>query len=255
MDTASLRMRLTDLVAQGQRVVATTREPPTNVFGPDRVDVAMFQEWAMNLLPVLRAGFGEDSEHVNRVAHLTKECWRAKDAAQVLAVTRSALTIAEAGDIPREQQSDPLKTLGMVCDRFHLVVRQLRARHAGRATLSVKDEYDVQDLLHAVLRIFFEDVRAEEWTPSYAGGSSRMDFLVKDAQLVIETKMARKSLTTSDLGAELIVDIARYAEHADCKTLVCFVYDPEGLVRNPRAIESDLSRPDSMVVKVFVRPL
>jgi hypothetical protein len=35
----------------------------------------------------------------------------------------------------------------------------------------LKDEYDVQDLLYALLRIFFDDVRPEEWTPSFAGKS------------------------------------------------------------------------------------
>ena len=45
-------------------------------------------------------------------------------------------------------------------------------RHGGRNTLDVRDEYDVQDLLHALLKMFFKDVRSEEWTPSYAGASS-----------------------------------------------------------------------------------
>jgi glucan phosphorylase len=62
--------------------------------------------------------------------------------------------------------------------RFHLVARQLRERHNERSTLQIEDEYDVQDLLHALLKINFEDVRAEEVCPSYAGGSSRVDFLL-----------------------------------------------------------------------------
>jgi len=57
-----------------------------------------------------------------------------------------------------------------ICDRFNLVARQLRNRHESRPTLEIEDEYDVQDLMHALLRIFFEDIRPEEWTPSYAGG-------------------------------------------------------------------------------------
>lgn len=45
--------------------------------------------------------------------------------------------------------------------------------------LFLEDEYDVQDLPHALLLLYFDDVRAEEWTPSYAGKSARMDFLLK----------------------------------------------------------------------------
>ena len=63
-------------------------------------------------------------------------------------------------------ESEVNRTLTQVCERFHQVALQLRSRHKGRPTLEITDEYDVQDLLHAVLRIFFDDVRPEEWVPS-----------------------------------------------------------------------------------------
>ena len=68
--------------------------------------------------------------------------------------------------------------LEYLIQRFHQVVRQLKHRHDDRETLVIRDEYDVQDLLHALLRTLFDDVRPEEHTPSYAGASSRMDFLL-----------------------------------------------------------------------------
>ena len=80
-----------------------------------------------------------------------------------------------------------------VLKRFHLVSKQLRHRREGRHTLEIHDEYDVQDLLHGLLRLHFDDVRPEEWTPSYAGGAARMDFLLKTEQIVVEAKMTRKN--------------------------------------------------------------
>jgi hypothetical protein len=56
-----------------------------------------------------------------------------------------------------------------ICSRLHVVARQLRVRHDGRPTLEIRDEDDVQDLLHALLRVDFDDIRTEEWTPSYGG--------------------------------------------------------------------------------------
>jgi len=148
-----------------------------------------------------------------------------------------------------------LPLIEKICLRFHLVVGQLRSRHEERETLDVKDEYDVQDLMHALLRLFFEDVRPEEWTPSYAGKSSRMDFLLKNESIVLEAKKTRPGLGSKQVGDELIVDIARYKGHAECKTLVCFVYDPDGRITNPRGLENDLTRKDGdMNVKVFVVP-
>jgi hypothetical protein len=46
----------------------------------------------------------------------------------------------------------------------------MRHRYSERPTLEVEDEYDTQDLFHALLAIDFDDIRREEWTPSYAGG-------------------------------------------------------------------------------------
>jgi hypothetical protein len=111
------------------------------------------------------------------------------------------------------------------------------------------------DLLHALLRLHFHDVRPEEVSPSYAGKSSRMDFLLKAEQLVVEVKMTRDSLGEKEVGGQLIEDIARYAKHPDCKTLVCFVYDPEHRISNPDGIEQDLSgQQGQLAVKVFIAP-
>ena len=150
---------------------------------------------------------------------------------------------------------DPHLVIEKLCSKFHLVTKQLRTRHANRATIDVADEYDVQDLLHGILRIFFDDIRPEEWTPSYAGKSSRMDFLLKDHRMVIETKMTRKGLEAKEIGTQLIEDIARYKHHPDCNTLICFVYDPEGFIANPAGLAKDLSTEENgFSVKVIIVP-
>lgn len=129
-----------------------------------------------------------------------------------------------------------------ICNRFHQISRQLKQRHSNRPTIEISDEYDVQDLLHALLRLHFDDVRAEEWTPSYAGSASRMDFLLKKEKIVIEVKKTRNNLGAKEIGEQLMIDIERYTAHPDCETLICFVYDPEGRVNNPVGIEHDLDR-------------
>jgi len=142
-----------------------------------------------------------------------------------------------------------------ICNTFFLVARQLQNRYDNRTTLEVNDEYDVQDLMHALMFIFFDDIRSEEWTPSYAGGSSRMDFLLKREQFVLEVKRTRKGLGSKEIGDQLIIDIDRYKEHPDCKTLICFVYDPEGRIGNPNGLERDLSgNNNGMNVIVIIRP-
>ena len=147
------------------------------------------------------------------------------------------------------------RNLQLLIERFHLVARQIRVRHDSRPTLEITDEYDVQDLLHALLTIFFDDIRKEEWTPSYAGGASKMDYLLPELQTAVEVKKARSALTARVLGEELIVDIAKYQRHPQCRKLICFVYDPEGTISNPRGVEADLSKQhDNLAVRVMIVP-
>ena len=152
-------------------------------------------------------------------------------------------------------ETDALTIIRQICSRFHLVVRQLRDRHSQRPTLDVSDEYDVQDLFHALLRLYFDDIRTEEATPSYAGKSSRIDFLVNDEAIGIEVKKTRDGLDARELGTQLIDDIARYRKHPNCKTLVCFVYDPDGRISNPDGLMNDLADDsDEFSVEVIIVP-
>jgi REase_DpnII-MboI len=127
-----------------------------------------------------------------------------------------------------------------------------RGDPGSQPSLDVKDEYDLQDLLRSVLRLHFDDVRAEEWNPSYGGVQSRSDLVLKQERIVIETKMTRKSLTQAELVRQLIQDKELYRDHPNCGTLVFFVYDPGRRLTNPAAIEHDLSdvrgRPPAVVV-------
>lgn len=153
---------------------------------------------------------------------------------------------------PGLKKIDAIQTLDLIFSKFHSIARQLRDRYANRATLDIKDEYDVQDLLHALLKIYFQDIRPEETTPSYAGGSRRMDFLLKSEKVVIEVKKTRESLSAKEVGEELLVDIATYSEHPDCNILICFVYDPEGIIGNPVGLETDLAKQSSEKLKVIM---
>ncbi|EOD53451.1 hypothetical protein G113_19568 [Aeromonas molluscorum 848] len=153
------------------------------------------------------------------------------------------------------QELSAIDKVELLIRRFHRVARQLRSRHGSRKTIEIEDEYDVQDLFHSLLRIYFDDVRAEEYTPSYAGASSRVDFLLKQEKIIIEIKKTRQGLSAKDVGEQLIIDSQRYQAHPDCNTLVCFVYDPEGRVANPRGIENDLTKEiNGVPVTVFITP-
>lgn len=58
----------------------------------------------------------------------------------------------------------------------------------------IEDEYDLQDLLHGLLKLHFDDVRVEDFAPERGGGRSRIDFVLKSERLVVEAKMTRPGL-------------------------------------------------------------
>jgi hypothetical protein len=143
-----------------------------------------------------------------------------------------------------------------ICDRFDVAARRLLRRREGRPPLDMVDEYDVQYLLGAILDVHFEDIEHEACVPSRAGGASRIDFVLRPERIAIEAKRTRRALTSSEAGKQLLVDIARYNRHDGVDTLVCFVYDPERRIRNPRGLERDLESTPSgrLKIRALVRP-
>jgi len=142
-----------------------------------------------------------------------------------------------------------------LCSRFHLVAQQLRLRSGSRETLRVADEADVQDLLHALLLLEHDDVRPIAWAPEYAGGGARTDFLLALEQTVLVARMTRDGLGAAELGEYLAADIRHHRQHPACRTLVCFVYDPERRIADPRRVEDHLSgERDGLAVRVLIAP-
>ncbi len=133
----------------------------------------------------------------------------------------------------------------------------LTNRRRGATQLSFSSEYDVQDLLHTLLRPWIADIRPEEYTPSYAGSSARMDFLLPAYQLVLEIKFVRDGRHAKSIGNELIIDSDHYRRHQECDNLWCIVFDPENLLPNPEGLKQDLegirsTKDGSLNVKLFV---
>lgn len=137
---------------------------------------------------------------------------------------------------------DPVARVVELCRRFPLLVERLQRRQRNRPPVEVRDEYDVQDLLHAVLKLQFEDVRPEEWTPSYAGNASRVDFFLPPERMIVEAKMTRAHLGQREVADQLTIDRVRYESMPNVDHLICLIYDPDRRCSNPSALENDLAR-------------
>ena len=168
---------------------------------------------------------------------------------------RSAIGLSLNKVVESVCEQDPLHLIRKVCQRFHAVVRQLRLRKDYRPTIEVDDEYDLQDLLCALLKVEFDEVATDEWIPPYTGGASRTTLLVDRDQIAIVAKKTVPGLTTKELTDQVLADAAHYRTQGRCSTLFCFVYDPEGRIGSPKRLETTLtSVSEHCRIEVLVAP-
>lgn len=146
--------------------------------------------------------------------------------------------------------------LGILINGLPRAMFPLKHRRKDQKKLAFDNEYDVQALFHAVARPWIEDIRAEEYTPSYAGSSTRIDFLLPDYSSVVEIKYVRDKSHARKIGQELTIDIAHYRRHQNCRLLYAAVYDPQSKLENPaglRDLEGTHSDDEGSVdVRLFV---
>ncbi len=238
-----------------EQVVSVGPEPPLSQGGQTaQADGSLIRQSAQSPQPE-----PEPSMHQHPIASPQPKMQEApavlQSPKQAPVIPTSAFSPLEPGRQLPQAASDPVALVKVVCGRFHAVVRQLRLRGEHRATLQVEDEVDAQDLLHALLRVQFNDIDTDEWTPSYSSGALRTTLLLDESRLAVIVKKTRPGLTAKDLTDQLRVDAARYRFHGRCTTLLCFMYDPDGRIGNPQGFETSLtSVNDSFTVDVLVAP-
>jgi hypothetical protein len=210
----------------------------------DHLDAGNQQAWNVQG-QVLLSFF---AKAVKAQARLQELAWRKptlSDADRAAQVLQNSAAIKEAVAILRADRADFEHRLACddvadVLNSFEAIYRRLQRRGHDREGISIKDEYDVQYLLQALLTTHFADVRTEEAVGSVAGANSRIDFFLKADKIAIEVKATRPTLTDQELGAQLLNDLPRYKGHGGVTTLFFFIWDPEYHVRNAAGIRNDI---------------
>lgn len=155
--------------------------------------------------------------------------------------SKAAEPAAGEGRLPKDVE----KLLEILIQGVRRAMFPLAHRRKDFPRIAFENEYDVQDLLHALLRPWIGDIRTEEYTPSYAGSSARVDFLLPKYAIVLEVKFVRDQAHAKVVGNELILDVAHYGTHPDCEQLWCVVYDPAGHLANAEGLKTDLEKEHS----------
>jgi len=256
---------------QLEQIEQLKKEFPSGYPSPsDNIFSINFKEWNYKTQNLIDHLFGENSGHslsFSHIIYLSKERTRNNmvyvskkqyilglEYAEV--VIKACIHEIEHYEIFNNRITlTPKLNLEIIFSRFDIVVKQLSIRGNNKAVFEINDEYDVQYLLHAILKLYFDDIRPEEPTQSLGGKSARIDFVIKDEKCAIEVKFAKKNHENKKIGDELAIDIQRYQKNPDCKILIFFIYDPEKVIQNPVGFEKDYTKNNDLLkIITYVNP-
>jgi hypothetical protein len=149
----------------------------------------------------------------------------------------------------------------LILNKFHRVVMSLskEKRRENRDTIEINDEYDVQDLLFALLQIDFKSIQKESYGPKFAGKNPKIDFYIKIKNIGIETKMVLVKYKdyVDRIRKAIIEDKEIYSNDEKMKHLYFFVYDPQHKILNRSDFIRDLekNKPKQFkTLKIIIKP-
>jgi len=142
-----------------------------------------------------------------------------------------------AGRMERPPAAD-VDLVAQVCKRVAAAGRILSERQRKqKPPFVIEDEYDVQDLLHAVLRAYLKYSVQEDPLPKTAGTKSgRADISIEELGALIEIKFVRSPGDQRRLVEEFSQDLVLYASWEKLETLLFVIYNSAQL-RDPEALE------------------
>jgi hypothetical protein len=135
---------------------------------------------------------------------------------------------------------EPLVILEVFLRRLPRVIHELRWRQGTLPPYRVENERDLEDLLRSVLPLHFDDIRLESRLPAYSSGN-RTDLLLAKERIAITVKFVRSGFDEKDMAQKWKEDMAYYRGRDRWRTLVGYIYDPEGSIRDAQAMEALMS--------------
>jgi hypothetical protein len=158
---------------------------------------------------------------------------RAKTAAEVIG------SLAQMGSVINSQAVQTTTGIAatlLALREFDACVRYLNTRRSAGAVIDIQSEADVQDVLYLLLRPWVVDLTYESPSDKSANRYAIKDFSSIVGRFVIDAKYIRDKEHGRLISKELHDDIEMYRSHPHCDDLVFFVYDPDALIPDQRAL-------------------
>lgn len=227
-----------------------TQRTLINVFGEDSFEVKEFEKRNFRYRGPMIGGADYSGDHLHRFRtdfETTK-----KTIENYIEDLKEDLVDDEE---IRNIEHNPIEDVENIFNKFHGIVKIFENRTRNKPPLIIEDEYDVQYLLLPLLRLYFDDIVDEESVPTQGSTRSFIDFLLKDENIAIETKITSSTLGNTNLTKQLNDDIGKYSKHPKVKTLMFFIYNPGNHIKNPIGFIKDFTKKEgSLDIKTYITP-
>ncbi len=198
-------------------------------------DCQMFQSAVASLREYMK-GLGAGTQELlrlERIAYYPQNEYSDKETKENMEAAKYRV-ISYIEDMLRDNRKDG--QILEILNNFYMFLENLIERKPHRSggirqehldALKIKNEYDVQHLLYACIKLFYPMARAEV-NEDTGYGTVRTDIFL-DADHVIEIKCTRKNMKLKKLIEEIEADMVHY--HAG--NIYFFLYDKEKIIENP----------------------
>lgn len=150
-------------------------------------------------------------------------------------VEQLELKLQHAG-ATRMTASTEIQLILQLCGRLNHSIKVLNRRRAGKQPFEITDEYDVQDLLQAILRAYFKYSISEEPISKLAGSSSRADFAIQDLGIIIEAKYVHGPNEQDRISKQFAEDVHSYSQWSHLAHFIYVIYGADDL-KDPELLD------------------
>jgi hypothetical protein len=137
---------------------------------------------------------------------------------------------------PRIVAAQGISPALLALSEFDACVRYLNTRRSAGAVINIQSEADVQDVLYLLLRPWITDLVYESPADKSANRFVIKDFSSSEHRFVVDAKYIRDKDHGRLISKELHDDIEMYRKHPRCDYLIFFIYDPDALIPDQRAL-------------------
>lgn len=102
--------------------------------------------------------------------------------------------------------------------------------------LKIKNEYDLQHFMYAILKPLYPDIRKEVSEDSGVG-TVRADLKIPCLEVSIEAKCTRENMSLKKLTEEIEADIVHYKD----SNIVFFIYDRAKIIQDKQNYENNFN--------------